>query len=277
MLSQRRIIPHNKNQIHGFMGGRIKLLNNGKLINKINFPIHKLFFAPPSAYDQECGTYGLEDFQLPHPECPHRFVCNVDDVSDSSIGSFASCLESMNCHMFAGMTTHATQGNVALFLQEMIPHHQNAVNMAKSLLKKWDERCDDLGTSETDDCIMEGLLREIVNSQNAQIELMRQLLASNGWREFEDCPVKMSSFEDFMQKGDAGSNYEHNYSNDNGMSVANGGHEHKYDGGSGDDGYDDDDNSWGDDGYDDDGSWGDDASTGDDGRRALSKWCILLH
>jgi len=161
--------------------------------------------------------------------------------------------------MFAGMTTHATQGNVALFLQEMIPHHQNAVNMAKSLLKKWDEVCNDLGTSETDDCIMEGLLREIVNGQNAQIELMRQLLASNGWREFEDCPVKMSSFEEFMQKGDAGSNYENNYSNDDGMSPADDGYQYKDHGG-----------SWSDDGNDDDGSWGDDGYAGDYGRRALS-------
>lgn len=242
--------------IHGFMGGRIKLLKNGELINKMNFPIHKLYFAPPSAYDRECGTYGLKDFQLPHPECPHRFVCNVNDVTSSSISSFASCLESMNCHMFAGMTTYSTQGNVALFLQEMIPHHQNAVNMAKSLLKKWEEMCADLGTSDTDDCIMEGILRSIVNSQNAQIQLMRDLLASNGWKEFEDCPVKMSSFEDFMQKGEAGSNYEHNYSNDDAMSPPGYGHV--------------DDGSWSDDGYDDDGSWRDDGHTRDSGHRALS-------
>eukprot|EP00804_Cyclotella_cryptica_P013489 CCRYP_020170-RB/>CCRYP_020170-RB protein AED:0.02 eAED:0.02 QI:1234/1/1/1/1/1/2/220/576 len=252
------------------MGGRIKLLKNGDLVNKMNFPIHKLYFAPPSSYDKECGTYGLEDFQLPHPECPHRFVCNVNSVSDSAISSFASCLESMNCHMFAGMTTYSTQGNVALFLQEMIPHHQNAVNMAKSLLKKWSERCDDLGTSETDDCIMEGLLRSIVNSQNAQIQLMRDLLASNGWKEFEDCPVKMSSFEEFMQKGDAGSNYEHSYSNDSGMSSAHDWHGSKNDDDSwGDDGYDDD-GSWGDDGHDDDDSWGDDGNKGKYGHRALS-------
>eukprot|EP00804_Cyclotella_cryptica_P003111 CCRYP_006098-RA/>CCRYP_006098-RA protein AED:0.03 eAED:0.03 QI:72/1/1/1/0.5/0.66/3/228/934 len=256
--------------IHGFMGGRIKLLKNGDLVNKMNFPIHKLYFAPPSSYDKECGTYGLEDFQLPHPECPHRFVCNVNSVSDSAISSFASCLESMNCHMFAGMTTYSTQGNVALFLQEMIPHHQNAVNMAKSLLKKWSERCDDLGTSETDDCIMEGLLRSIVNSQNAQIQLMRDLLASNGWKEFEDCPVKMSSFEEFMQKGDAGSNYEHSYSNDSGMSSAHDWHGSKNDDDSwGDDGYDDD-GSWGDDGHDYDDSWGDDGHKGKYGHRAMS-------
>ncbi|KAL7522540.1 hypothetical protein ACHAWX_007261 [Stephanocyclus meneghinianus] len=251
-------------QVHGFMGGRIKLLHNGKLVNRMNFPIHKLYFAPPSPYDQRCGTYGLQDFQLPHPECPHRFVCNVDDVDTSSIYSFAGCLESMNCHMFVGMTTYATQGDVALFLQDMIPHHQNAVNMAKSLLLKWNQRCEDLGDSESDVCIFEGLLREIVNSQNAQIQLMRDLLASNGWREFEDCPVKMSSFEEFMQKGGAGSNYEHNYDNDDAVMTVDDGKKYKDDDGSwSDDGHDDD-------GDDDDGSWGDDNKASGYRQRALS-------
>jgi hypothetical protein len=200
------------------MGGRIKLLSGGEPINEMNFPYHKIYFAPPSDYDVECGTYGLENYQLPHPECPHRFVCNVDEVQDSAISSFASCLESMNCHMFAGMTTHATQGDVALFIHEMIPHHQNAVNMAKSLLAKWSQKCDDLsGADESDDCVMETILREIINGQNAQIQIMRQVLSDEGWDEFDDCPVQMSSsFEDFMQHGDAGTNYEHSYSNDGG-------------------------------------------------------------
>jgi uncharacterized protein (DUF305 family) len=30
----------------------------------------------------------------------------------------------MNCHMFAGMTTHATQGDIPLFIHQMIPHHR---------------------------------------------------------------------------------------------------------------------------------------------------------
>jgi len=36
----------------------------------------------------------------------------------------------------AGMTNKATsKSEVALFVHQMIPHHQNAVNMAKALLK----------------------------------------------------------------------------------------------------------------------------------------------
>ena len=42
----------------------------------------------------------------------------------------------MNCHMLAGMTTKATTGSgMALFIHHMVPHHQNAVNMAKATLK----------------------------------------------------------------------------------------------------------------------------------------------
>lgn len=75
----------------------------------------------------------------------------------------------------------------------MIPHHQNAVNMAKSLLKLWEEKCPSLTSEDTDDCVMEGMLREIVNAQNAQIQIMRELLMNNKWPEFDDCTVKMSS------------------------------------------------------------------------------------
>ena len=194
------------------MDGHIKLLRGDKPINHKNFPLQKIYFAPPSDYDTECGTYGLESWQLPHAECPHRFVCNVDDVEDSSLGTFAGCLESMNCHMFAGMTTHATQGDIPLFIHQMIPHHQNqnAVNMAKSISPL-------SGADESDDCVMEDILRSIINAQNAQIHIMRNILADESWSEFDDCPVKMSSsFEDMMQHGSSGTNYEHNYGNDAG-------------------------------------------------------------
>jgi hypothetical protein len=123
----------------------------------------------------------------------------------------------------------------------MIPHHQNAVNMAKSLLSHWNEKCSDLsGADESDDCVMEDILRSIINAQNAQIQIMRDILADEGWSEFDDCPVKMSnSFEDMMEHGMAGTNYEHSYSNDGsdeGMAWS-------------DDGHISDDGNWTDDGH----------------------------
>ena len=85
---------------------------------------------------------------------------------------FADCIDAMNCHMLYGMTTKVSSGTeLALFLHQMIPHHQvrpfndekvewpfsrmliaillslylqNAVNMAKALLSAGFLPCDDL-------------------------------------------------------------------------------------------------------------------------------------
>merc|ERR1712241_1596892 len=53
-----------------------------------------------------------------------------------------------DCHMLKGMTVeYGDEGkdsklnDVILFLPEMIPHHQNAVNMAKNLLQTGETKC----------------------------------------------------------------------------------------------------------------------------------------
>ena len=57
-------------------------------------------------------------------------------------------------------------GKTVTFMHQMIPHHQNAVNMAKMLLR-----------TEPGDDELESMLREIINSQNMQITYMRGWLA----------------------------------------------------------------------------------------------------
>ena len=57
-------------------------------------------------------------------------------------------------------------GKAVTFMHQMIPHHQNAVNMAKMLLR-----------TEPGDDELESMLREIINSQNMQISYMRGWLA----------------------------------------------------------------------------------------------------
>ena len=79
----------------------------------------------------------------------------------------------------------------------MIPHHQNAVNMAKALLKTGKLTCDDLTDEESDqadDCALEVILREIINNQNAQIQGMRNILEGKVYPETNDCEVGMNSF-----------------------------------------------------------------------------------
>ena len=199
--------------IHQYLGARIKLMRNGKIINPRPLPEHKLVPPPPSEYDQHCGTYGLVaetaapgtigdgwphsqlgDFRLPHPECPREFVCEEDK------STFATCTDAINCHMFNGMTTNENYSEVALFLHQMIPHHQQAVNQAKSLLLNGDFSCspEELG-SEDYDCVLENLIRSIINAQNAQVQTFRALLESYEFPEFDKCDLKKTGVESSNQ------------------------------------------------------------------------------
>jgi len=177
--------------IHQYMTGRIKLLKNGEPIQKdTHLPDLGYNYDQPAEHDLTCGTYGLHEFQLPHEECPEQFVCDVDPDNEE-MSQFAGCIDSMNCAMMSGMTTgvvEGTQSEAALFLHQMIPHHQNAVNMAKALMKTEKVNCDDL-TGEEDACALEVILREIINGQNHQIQVMRGLLDSMDYPQENDCTV----------------------------------------------------------------------------------------
>lgn len=75
------------------------------------------------------------------------------------------------------------------FLQ--IPHHQNAVNMAKSLLKSNILDCPDVTNEENQDCVLESVIRSIIVDQNHQIQLMRGYLEANEYPEKDDCVVSI--------------------------------------------------------------------------------------
>lgn len=115
------------------MSGRIKFVDtSGNVITTANDPVIPYAYKQASVYDQSCGAYGITRFQLPNSQCPSKFVCDAPE----GVKDFAGCVDSMNCAMTAGMTTGATSDNaMALFVHQMVPHHQNAVNMAKALLK----------------------------------------------------------------------------------------------------------------------------------------------
>jgi hypothetical protein len=175
-------------KIHQFMTGRIKLLQNGVPTQPDDdLPVIPYEYDVPSEYDVECGSFGMTDFQLPNPQCPDRFVCGA-----GSLGTFAHCIETQNCYMFIGMTTGAAAGSeVALFLHQMIPHHENAINMAKTLLKEAGLSCDTFVDSP--DCVMYQIGLEIVSDQNFQVQLMRGLLEGYGFNATNDCVVPVSS------------------------------------------------------------------------------------
>ena len=186
------------------MSGRIKLLKGGVPVQEANKPILPYMYDEPGSFDQKCGTYGLDPFQLPNKECYEKFVCNAP-TDGSPLAQFSTCIDAMNCHMMAGMTTGVSANEdslTALFVHQMVPHHQNAVNMAKSLLKTGTVQCADL-TSNNPICVMEAVAREIINGQNAQIQTMYGILSALGYPRENDCKVLVSSGE--------GTKYENDY------------------------------------------------------------------
>jgi uncharacterized protein (DUF305 family) len=175
------------------MAGRIKLLKNGFPINENDMPALGFSYDTPGPFDKSCGTYGLDAFQLPNPVCPDRFVCGVED-QDEELQSFAECIDAMDCAMMSGMTTGVMASDeAALFIHQMIPHHQNAVNMAKTLLKSGKVVCADLTDEDSQDCILEGILYEIVNNQNHQIQLMNSYLKAKEYPAADNCVVEIKS------------------------------------------------------------------------------------
>jgi hypothetical protein len=185
------------------MTGRIKLVDeNNEPINADDTPAIGYEYDEVSEFDKKCGTFNTSGYQLPNAQCPDRFVCDVAGGT-SGLTDFTECLEAMNCAMMAGMTSHATS-QLVLFIHQMIPHHQNAVNMAKALLKSG-VSCKDLSDRGDPTCIMEVILREIINSQNAQIQSMRGALKALDEPAYADCVVPVFGLADITASGAEGS------------------------------------------------------------------------
>ena len=184
------------------MTGRIKLMDeSGAPLVTENIPELEYSYDEVSSFDQTCGTFNTSSYQLPDGEfagqCPERFVCESsesrflqsDGNTSSPLDAFSTCLDAMNCAMMVGMTTHATSP-IGLFIHQMIPHHQNAVNMAKALLKTGGmATCEDLTNEDDPECIMQYMMYEIINNQNHQIQTMRAVLESLQEPAYADCVV----------------------------------------------------------------------------------------
>jgi len=177
--------------IHAGMTGRIKFVDaTGAVLQEADEPAIDYEYDVPSAFDEECGTYGIEPFQLPNSQCPESFVCNAPDLS-YDLGKYASCYDAMDCAMMVGMTTYVEDAK-SLFIHQMIPHHQNAVNMAKALLKSGGLECDDV-SEETSDCALKVIAMSIIAHQNHQIQGMQAVLDEEGYLPTNDCEVTVSS------------------------------------------------------------------------------------
>jgi len=126
----------------------------------------------------------------------------------------------MNCAMLDGMTTMyggdaASEmiNDIILFLRQMIPHHQNAVNMAKAAMKLGSIECGgsgivEEGTDLTTGCVLDPIVRGIINTQNKQIQTMKDILGELGVKELANCNVPVSDKDGGDEGGDTGDKKE---------------------------------------------------------------------
>ncbi|CAM9751235.1 unnamed protein product, partial [Choristocarpus tenellus] len=174
--------------IHNQMSGRIFVVDaEGDVPGAAEIELYEPFVS--DAFDEECGTFDATDYQpkegtFESDLCPdQKFLCG--DTSSS----FDRCMHAIDCKMNYEMRIEQadSSSNTVAFMHQMIPHHENAVNMAKILLKN-------PGDEELDEEVG-GMLRDIINSQNAQITFMRSYLKDAGQEEVNLCEAEEQSDE----------------------------------------------------------------------------------
>jgi len=120
------------------------------------------------SFDTGCGTSGTSEYRSGGEE-----DCGVSFFGGSLDTNFEQCLQAIDCQMFSEMNSETTADEndaIVTFMQQMIPHHINAVNMAKLILKET--------TQEELDAVedFEDILYTIINVQNFQIHQFRNYL-----------------------------------------------------------------------------------------------------
>ena len=137
-------------------------------------------YAPsqPDGFDTLCGTSDRSQYAKGGSEggqctSTQAFLCGAVDTQ------FAQCMEANDCKMNHEMSVaNDPSSPVATFMHQMIPHHVNAVNMARILLKEskaYGGPIDMAGNTDQYDGVQD-MLVEVVNTQNYQISEMRKWL-----------------------------------------------------------------------------------------------------
>lgn len=154
--------------IHSLMSGKIIIAGStGKPGSTAPF-----LYTPytPSAFDVKCGTSNLASYAAGgENECTEQFVCGELNTE------FEQCLQAMDCAMNREMKVDSfdTHGDpIALFAQQMIPHHVNAINMAKLLMKQVPQK-------ELEDSEFFAIVHDIIVTQNFQNHVMRAYLGGH--------------------------------------------------------------------------------------------------
>jgi len=102
------------------------------------------------------------------------------------------------------VSVEAGASKFATFARQMIPHHQNAVSMAKVLLKHHTAAdYPAAGTEDQDKAFAEELARGIINVQNRQIQQLSAWLDANPMlaKATDKCYDTASSSDDGLSTG----------------------------------------------------------------------------
>lgn len=183
--------------IHNWMTGRIIVTNeDGSARSKSGYESTSPLYPPVELNkdDETCGYTPAPNFGDPKgpsafKNCAQRALCGSNNL-------FKKCLEAVDCHMTENMRVTHSGDPIKTFMRQMIPHHQNAVNMAKVLLKTAKADVDKVDADAGEDAFLNELLQSIINVQNGQIMTMYDYLAEEhgkdgkvGWLNESCCQV----------------------------------------------------------------------------------------
>ncbi|CAE7625171.1 unnamed protein product [Symbiodinium pilosum] len=160
------------------MSGKIIIKNaDGSDVTQANGtalsqPQELSLYSVPSldTFDTMCGTTNASAYaDGGQKECAGKFLPGTHDTD------FEKCMQAIDCMMnkemrVVGFDSH--QSHIVTFMQQMIPHHANAVNMAKILLKHAETQ-----VAAVED--LEDIMWGMINVQNFQIHVMRNYLANH--------------------------------------------------------------------------------------------------
>jgi hypothetical protein len=163
--------------VHTKMSGRIVIVDSdGNPVNPTpGTPELGYEYEVPSDFDKTCGTYDTGGFTRDSGMCPGGDVVFCDAMKGGEASLFSECMYALDCHMQHYMRVDLHEDPMASFMHQMIPHHENAVNMAKLLLKMG---LDDAKDPEGE---VEEMLHSIITGQNKQITMMRGWLEEYGY------------------------------------------------------------------------------------------------
>jgi len=158
--------------IHNEMSGRIKIVDaDGVPLRADDAPELGYEYDVISDFDASCGTHDAYPYRAGAGACSDTFICADGSTETSEQLAFAECLHAIDCAMEYNMRSTLDPTNpITTFIHQMIPHHDNAINMAKLLLKQ------DVLDADSD---MYHMLWDIINTQNFQIDTMQAWLDDN--------------------------------------------------------------------------------------------------